>query len=95
MLYKAFFMKKLDLKKRYAKENSYVLITGCTSGIGEAIAYEFAREGMNIILVSRSMDKLNKVKDECLIINKSIDIKIVQADFSNGDDLSLYEKIYN
>jgi len=54
-----------------------VLVTGCTSGIGEAIAYEFAREGMNIILVSRSMDKLNKVKEECLKINKSIDIKIV------------------
>jgi short-subunit dehydrogenase len=34
------------------KSNSYALITGSSSGIGKAIAYEFARLKVNVILVA-------------------------------------------
>ena len=37
-----------------------VLITGTTSGIGAAFAEKFAREGNNLILVSRNADKLRR-----------------------------------
>jgi short-subunit dehydrogenase len=57
-------MKKLDLKARYNAGDSYVLITGCTAGIGEEMAHQFAKEGFNIVLLSRSMEKLKKVEQD-------------------------------
>ena len=41
-----------------------VLITGCTSGIGEALAREFARSGHNIIGCGRRLKNLEKLSNE-------------------------------
>jgi short-subunit dehydrogenase len=38
-----------------------VLITGASSGIGEALARRFARASHDLVLVARSRDKLNKL----------------------------------
>jgi dehydrogenase/reductase SDR family member 7B len=46
--------------------NKVVWITGASSGIGEAIAYAFARKGAKLILSARSTQRLNEVKDRCL-----------------------------
>ncbi len=49
-----------------------VWITGASSGIGEALAYQFAKEGAKLIISSRQEKELQKVKQnilsECLII---------------------------
>ena len=41
-----------------------VLITGTTSGIGAAFSEKFAKEGNNLILVSRNEDKLQRQQAE-------------------------------
>lgn len=41
-----------------------VLITGASSGIGEALAREFARRGSELILVARSKQRLHAVAEE-------------------------------
>lgn len=42
-----------------------VLITGASSGIGEAIAYQFAKRGTNTIVTGLGLDLLEKVKTNC------------------------------
>ena len=40
------------------------LITGATSGIGEACARKFAEGGYRLIITGRNEQKLNQLKDE-------------------------------
>jgi 3-hydroxy acid dehydrogenase/malonic semialdehyde reductase len=54
------------------------LITGATSGIGEACAHVFAREGYNLILTGRRQDRLDKVASH---LNDKYDVEIVASSF--------------
>ncbi|NNK70060.1 MAG: SDR family NAD(P)-dependent oxidoreductase, partial [Flavobacteriaceae bacterium] len=40
------------------------LITGATSGIGQATAYEFAKHGIRLILCGRRQSRLDELKDD-------------------------------
>jgi short-subunit dehydrogenase len=46
-------------------ENQAVWITGASSGIGEALAYAFSREGAKLILSGRREAELERVKRGC------------------------------
>lgn len=54
--------------------NKVVWITGASSGIGEALAVAFARQGAKLILSARREDELNRVKeslglaDDCVLV---------------------------
>lgn len=62
-------------------------MTGSTDGIGKAYAKELATRGINLVLISRNNDKLEKTRNDLLIINSKITIKIIAADFSKGKDI--------
>jgi short-subunit dehydrogenase len=45
--------------------NKVVWITGASSGIGEALAITFARQGAKLILSARRKEELERVKESC------------------------------
>ena len=52
-----------NLKARFEGAD-WVVITGASDGIGEALCHQFAKDGFNIVLVSRTLSKLEKVSDD-------------------------------
>jgi len=64
-----------------------VLITGATSGIGEACARTFAQQGDQLILLARREDRLAKVAQQ-LNNQYGVEIKRVLADVRNKESLS-------
>lgn len=66
-------------------ENKVVLITGASSGLGKALAYEFAKNGANVILLARRFEIISSIaKDLTSNFNKCIAVK---CDVSKDGDL--------
>lgn len=63
----------------------YTLITGATSGIGRALAEEFAKRGQNLLLASRNLTKMQELqkyfteKYRIEVIYNAIDLSDPQA----------------
>ncbi|CAI5473417.1 unnamed protein product [Closterium sp. Yama58-4] len=68
-----------------AARDKAVLITGASSGIGEHIAYEFARRGARLVLCARREGRLREVARRCGNMGAA-DVRIVEGDVSKEDD---------
>lgn len=81
-------MKKLNL------ENTNILITGASSGIGKEFAKQLASKGANLILTARTHSDLISVAQELEREHRNIWIKTIPADLSelNGPK-KLFEQI--
>lgn len=65
-------------------ENTVIWITGASSGIGEALAYAFSREGARLILSARRADELNRVREACA---QPKHVRILALDLEKHDQL--------
>lgn len=61
-----------------------VIITGASSGIGEAVAYAFAKQGCCVVLAARNTQKLEQVKQTCEQLGAKA--LVVACDVSKEDD---------
>jgi 17beta-estradiol 17-dehydrogenase / very-long-chain 3-oxoacyl-CoA reductase len=93
-IYRVTLRKRLDFKSRYG-EGSWALITGATDGIGKGFTFSLAKEGFNIIQVSRSPEKLKTCEEE--LRNKYPNIKVVSLpfDFSKKVQLNDYSSDFS
>lgn len=64
--------------------NGYALVTGGTSGIGLELALNFARDGINLCLVSRSEEKLKEVAKK-IALEYDVEVFSVPMDLSDDD----------
>lgn len=64
--------------------NKSAIITGASSGIGKALAFEFAKNHFDVFLTARNEDALQKVADECAK-KFSVKAEIFTADLADSD----------
>jgi len=59
--------------------NKVVIITGASSGIGEALAYAFDKQGAKVVLAARNVEKLNgvaaKLNNQHLVVQADVSIE--------------------
>ena len=67
--------------KRPTQDRQTALITGASSGIGEALAHCFARANFDLILVARSAGKLKTLAKE-LQQQRGVEVRALAADLS-------------
>ena len=66
--------------------NALTVVTGASSGIGAAIARRMADEGARVVLVARTLSKLNAVADE--IRSSGGDARVYACDLTQAQDVA-------
>ena len=89
---KYFLLREINLAERYGK-NSYVAITGASSGQGKEFAIQFAKRGFNLLLIG-SPNVINTKRE---IQNKYSNciVKIITVNFCNAYKPGFFNIIEN
>ncbi|XP_072006932.1 17-beta-hydroxysteroid dehydrogenase type 3 [Engystomops pustulosus] len=68
----------------FQRMGEWAVVTGAGDGIGKAYSIELASRGMNVVMISRTLEKMQKV---ALEIEQSTgrNVKIIQADFTKSN----------
>eukprot|EP01035_Chromulina_nebulosa_P038261 gene38261-51677_t len=66
------------------KFGQWAVVTGATDGIGKAMAFELARKGLSIILISRSLEKLEASAAELRTKYPNVEVlvRVLAIDYS-------------
>lgn len=62
-------------------------------GIGKAYAKALAKRGLNVVIISRTADRLAATAEEIRAAAPKALVKTIQADFSQSVESGLYERI--
>jgi len=64
-----------------------VIVTGASSGIGEATARQFGREGAKVVLAARRVERLETLAQDIRAMGTGAETIVVRADLSKLDDI--------
>lgn len=73
-------------RKDLRKYGGWAVVTGATDGIGKSYTKELAKMGFNVVLISRTLEKLKNVAAE-IEKQSGCKAKIIQADFTGGAEI--------
>lgn len=90
LLWKKIVAPYLGLGIDLTTQGRWAVVTGATSGLGKAYAKAIAEQGLDIVLVSRSLSKLEETAAE-IKQAYGVETRIVEADLSEGQ--SVYAKV--
>ena len=68
-------------------QGKVVIVTGASSGIGEATARQFGREGARVVLAARRLDRLEALAQEINGMGRGAETLVVEADLSRLEDI--------
>ncbi|XP_032513935.2 dehydrogenase/reductase SDR family protein 7-like [Danaus plexippus] len=82
-----------DTKRRNALQGKVVVITGASSGIGEALAHVFYEYGCKVVLAARRKTELERVKNDLLSKKISLPTEepiVLELDLSDLEQLETF-----
>ena len=94
ILINVIYARFLRPSKNLKSYGTWAIVTGSTDGIGEALAIELAKKGLNLILISRSLDKLQATSLKITTKYPKIQVKTIDIDYSKYD-INSHNKIEN
>ena len=66
-------------------KNRVVVITGSSSGLGKQMAYAFAKQGANLVLLARRIEKLNELSQEIKALG--VDALAIKCDVTKPNEI--------
>ena len=66
------------------------VITGASSGLGRQMAYAFAKQGANLVILARRIEKLKELKDD--LEKKGTKVLAIKCDVTSTNDIDFAAK---
>ena len=88
-LIKCFYVFFLSGTVDFKKFGKWAVVTGATDGIGKEYCEQLAAKGMSVVLVSRTIEKLETVASQ-IEEKYKVETKVIAVDFSRAD---IYAKL--
>lgn len=86
-----FFLPSVNYNKYGARKGAYAVVTGASDGIGKEYAFQLASKGFNLVLISRTLTKLENIQKE--IEDKyKVTVRVIDMDFAQ-DEQSNYLRV--
>ncbi|KAL7627248.1 hypothetical protein AAE478_001437 [Parahypoxylon ruwenzoriense] len=85
LLLSVFFLSGTSLRK-YGKKGTWAVVTGASDGLGKEFATQLAAKGFNLVLVSRTLSKLEALSQELEKNFSGLQTKVLDMDFSADDE---------
>ncbi|UJR14838.1 hypothetical protein I4U23_001823 [Adineta vaga] len=94
--YCSFLFLRYLLRKRILIRGKTVLITGASSGLGEALARCFFKKQCQLILLARRHDRLERLSQELMELHPTYPKpKLIQIDLSQFDQIASSQSLTN
>lgn len=85
LIYDLFLAPPTNYAKYGAKKGKWAFVTGASDGIGKEYAYQLAGKGFNVVLVSRTVSKLEAIAAE-IEAKYKVQTKVIAFDASVDDE---------
>lgn len=67
-------------------KNNVAVITGASSGLGRQMARAFAKQGANLVILARRIEKLEELKEE--LLKENIEVLPIKCDVTSTEDIN-------
>ena len=86
-----YLRRPLNFKQKYGREDSWVLVTGGSDGVGLEVCQQMARQGFNICMVARNEAKMAEKLAHITESFPQVKVKSVVFDFADHWQVQDYQ----